>query len=247
MEHVLEYPHYGEALGNAASVIRSNAAAAGLAAPVPTCPGWSVTDLVSHVGCVYRWASASVRRVAAPAAEAALAEARGSVDLLDWFDDGLVDILNALGNAPADLDVPFLLGDAPAPRVAWARRQAHESTIHAVDAMAARLGRVPVASELWFSEELATDGLDELLTGWVPRVMATAEGSIGVVTDGGAAWVVGPEAGSVRRVLAAEGMAAATTFTGSATSLYIGLWNRGDEIAASARSTLEAWRQRVRV
>ncbi len=31
---------------------------ADLDAPVPSCPGWSVTDLVTHVGSVHAWVSA---------------------------------------------------------------------------------------------------------------------------------------------------------------------------------------------
>ena len=54
MVDVLEFGAYGEAIGNAGSVVRSNAASAGLRAGVPTCPGWSVADLVTHVGTVHR-------------------------------------------------------------------------------------------------------------------------------------------------------------------------------------------------
>src|SRR5213075_216909 len=51
----------------------------------------------------------------------------------------------------------------------WARRQCHETTIHAVDALAASLGRRPRADDTWIGRDLALDGVDELLTGFVPR------------------------------------------------------------------------------
>ena len=35
--------------------------AAGADAPVPTCPGWTVRDLLAHQGMVHRWATAVVR------------------------------------------------------------------------------------------------------------------------------------------------------------------------------------------
>ena len=35
-------------------------------APVPTCPGWTVADVVEHVGTLYRWSAAHVA-TAAPA------------------------------------------------------------------------------------------------------------------------------------------------------------------------------------
>ena len=35
------------------------AAEAGLDAPVPTCPGWQVRELVQHIGVTHRWAAAN--------------------------------------------------------------------------------------------------------------------------------------------------------------------------------------------
>ena len=61
------------------------------------------------------------------------------------------------------------LKDAPAPREFWARRQAHETTIHMVDAQSALLGRVPSTDEAGISSAFAADGLDELLRGFFTR------------------------------------------------------------------------------
>ena len=36
--------------------------AAGPDAPVPTCPGWTVTDLVTHVGQTQHWVSEMIER-----------------------------------------------------------------------------------------------------------------------------------------------------------------------------------------
>lgn len=247
MIHLLEYSHYGEALGNAASVMRSNAASTGLDTPVPTCPGWTVRDLLTHTGWVYRWAAGNVRGEKVPRREELEMEARAASDLLDWFDDGLVDILNALGNAPEEVDAPFFLPNAPATRLAWARRQAHESTIHAVDAMAARLGRSPDVTELWFSEALATDGIDEFVTGWLPLLVDAAVTTLGIITDEADAWLVGPTAGESRRVTPEEAAAVPAQFSGSARGLYLGLWNRGDAFTVSDPAALASWRASVQV
>ncbi|MGQ0777330.1 MAG: maleylpyruvate isomerase N-terminal domain-containing protein [Pseudonocardiales bacterium] len=32
-----------------------------LAAPIPSCPGWTLGDLVAHLGLVYRWVTRVVR------------------------------------------------------------------------------------------------------------------------------------------------------------------------------------------
>ncbi len=61
------------------------------------------------------------------------------------------------------------LNDAPGPRAFWARRQCHETTIHAVDALAGALGRYPTAADTWIVPAVALDGIDELLAGFMTR------------------------------------------------------------------------------
>src|SRR5699024_10392448 len=78
-----------------------------------------------------------------------------------------------LESAPPDLDVTFFLKDAGRPRDAWARRQAHETVIHAVDALSARLGALPGADEVDIDPRFAADGIDELLLGFLPRKRST--------------------------------------------------------------------------
>ncbi|MFT3970173.1 MAG: maleylpyruvate isomerase family mycothiol-dependent enzyme [Micropruina sp.] len=231
MPTTMDFRESGEGLGDATAVLRNNAAASGLDADVPTCPGWTVRDLVTHQGLVHRWATATIREVAARPDDQVEAEAAASSDLLEWLDDGLVDLLNALAAAPEDLDVPFFLLDAPPPRQGWARRQCHETTVHAIDAMAARLGRAPRPDELWISPALARDGIDELLLGFAPRPKYSPRrpepAEIAIVTDDGlGAWTacLTPD-GCTARVGASE--TAGTRVTGSARGIYSGLWNRG--------------------
>ena len=253
MVEVLDDATYGEAIGNAGSVLRGNAASAGLDTPVPTCPAWDVAGLVTHVGIVHRWATCNVRREPVRRTSEVRAEADGAVDLLDWFDDGLVDLINALAQAPDNLSAWFFLPASPPPRLAWLRRQAHETTIHAVDAMAARLGRRPLASEVWVRPELAADGVDELLTGFLPRkkhalTRESPQRVLVSLTDVERSWLVelGPEAPAVSRVTGARDCD--VTLSGTARQLYLGLWNRGDEVAvAGDDGWLGAWREQVKV
>ena len=159
----------GEALGAASTVLRANAMAAGLDAPVPTCPDWTVLDLVAHQGMVHRWAASHLRGEPIDPPEPLEREGRESADVLGWFDDGATALLQAIVDAPDDLDALVFLEDAPAPRLFWARRQCHETTIHAVDALGARLGRPARADETWIKPAVALDGIDELLVGFVTR------------------------------------------------------------------------------
>ena len=252
MVEVQDFREMGEALGDACAVLRSNAVSAGLDAAVPTCPGWSVRDLVTHVGLVHRWATAHLRGEQPATDDAVRAQAAASGDLLAWFDDGMVDLLNAIANAPADLQAWFFLPDAPPPRDAWLRRQVHETTIHAIDAMAARLGRAPAASEVWVPTWLAADGIDELLTGFVARrryapTSRQPRTTLVRATDADRAWEVrtDPDGAQISRV-ASDGDADLIV-AGAARPLYLALWNRGDAPDGGDAAWWTAWRERTAI
>ena len=123
----LTFEEHGEGIGDAWTVLRDNAARAGLGAPVPTCPEWTVRELVAHQGMVHRWAAGCVRGDRGDDEACADIEREGldSPDLLAWLDEGAKDLLSTLAFAPADLDVWFFLKDSPGPRQGWARRQCH--------------------------------------------------------------------------------------------------------------------------
>lgn len=259
----LTFQQHGVGIGDAGSVVRANAVAAGLAAPVPSCPGWSMRDLIVHLGLAQRWTMANLAGLG-PAqwpTEASVSEqAAGAPDLLDWFDEGLVELLNTLAGAPEDLQAFFFLKDAPPPRQAWARRQCHELTIHGVDAMAARLGRLPTAAQTWISAELAADGVDELLTGFVPRKSGQLRSAqpvriLVVAADIDRAWTMAVSGDPVVTTTgdratqqAGPGRDAEVILEGSAVGLYLGLWNRGAELTEQGgRDFLSAWRRDQRV
>ncbi len=266
MPTTLTFEEHGEAIGNASTVLRANAGAVPLDTPVPTCPGWSVRDLVAHQGMVHRFATAVVEgaRPQDVAADPFLQEAAAAPDLLDWFDAGATALLQALSTAPPDRALWFPLPDAPASREAWARRQAHETTIHAVDAMAARLGRPPTAREVWFGDRLALDGIDELLLGFVPhdrsRVRYAMPVTLRVAPTGtDRCWTVtlSPDAAPAVSHEAAPGdpggagdtgSGADVTVSGSPVEVHLGLWNRGGALDASGDgAVLAAWRAGLRI
>ena len=106
-----------------------------LDAPVPTCPDWSVRDLVRHVAGVHRWATAIVTRARTePFDPFAELEGHWPADdaLVDWFRAGHLALVTALEQAPDELQC-FAFLPAPSPRAFWARRQAHETGIHRAD------------------------------------------------------------------------------------------------------------------
>ena len=145
--------------------------AAGPDAPVPTCPGWTVRDLLAHQGMVHRWATAVVRGDDPAGVDdvAVEAEGRAAGDPVGWLLDGAGPLVDALQAAPDDLAVMTFLKQAPPARAFWARRQCHETTVHALDALAARDQRPLTSDDVWLTDDLATDGVDELLVGFWQR------------------------------------------------------------------------------
>ncbi|MFD9370578.1 maleylpyruvate isomerase family mycothiol-dependent enzyme [Streptomyces sp. NPDC060020] len=200
---------------------------AGTDAPVPTCPGWRVTDLLRHTGSVHRWAAGYVaeRRLE----PVGFPDAPELVDgeLLAWFREGHADLVRALTEAPADVQCwTFLPTAPPSPLAFWARRQAHETTVHRMDAEAAR----GVAFST-VEPEFAEDGVDELLTGFHARPRSrvrTPEPRVVRVraADTGAVWTVHLSPAPARTVLGDTGEAADCELTGEAAWLYAALWNR---------------------
>jgi hypothetical protein len=238
----------GEALGAAATVLRANAMAAGLDAPVPTCPDWTVLDLVAHQGMVHRWATSHLRGRPIEPPEPLERTGRESADVLGWFDDGATALLQAIVDAPDDLEALVFLKDAPAPRLFWARRQCHETTVHAVDALGARLGRPARAAETWIRPAVAVDGMDELLVGFVTRsekgTFRGAPTRLLVRPDrADVAWLVDLDTDRpvrTRRLASAGagGVGADHVLTGDPVDLYLRLWSRS---AAEPVDGIEQW------
>ena len=244
------------ALAEAGSALAERAAAAGLTARVPTCPRWTVADLVAHQGMVHRWAAAHLRlddaRVPSKS-EILRTVPRG--ELLAWFSDGVAALLDTFANTPHDVPALVFLNNAPAPRTFWARRQSHETTIHAADALAAVLGRFPTERDAALGADLALDGIDELLRGFFTRgrtrLFDGTEFTVAVrPSDAATGWLlrVRPTGLAAEQASVDDLPDAGGLFTGTAVQLYLGLWNRGTEIRVTGRpSVLERWREVQRV
>lgn len=239
MPHEFTVSRHLDALRDAMVAFIRYADRAGLAARVPTCPGWTVRDLIAHQGMVHRWATAHVRNEPVDEPDKWEVEGQSDPDPIQWMRDGVVELAQALAQAPDDLETFVFLKDAPPAKAFWARRQCHETTMHAVDALSASLGRLPTAVEVdWIDTELALDGIDELLTGFVPRrstALRTDEGSaLAVVPDGNSLWWhvamsdQPPVTTRRRRPVPGGANAAGWEITGPAEELYLRLWNRAE-------------------
>ena len=243
--------------------IIESAARAGLDAPVPTCPDWTLDDVLRHVGGVQRWALDVVAQqrtgrgremfgLMDQALEATLSVPAD--ELISWFTTGEQELAATLQSAPDDLACWTFLPDGNA-RDFWTRRQSLEASMHSVDA---QLAAGPPESVAPFPPWLAADGLDELLTGFVVRPGAALrleqEKTLAVVAvDAPSFWLVtiGPEAITTTRAPhSSELEAADATLSGTAHDLYCELWNRpplGQLIVTGDASLVDAWHGGVKI
>lgn len=219
------------------------AAALGLDVAVPTCPGWTVADLLRHTGRVYRFVT-EVLETRATESISWPPTSRGG-DAAAYLADGLDGLVAALVEAAPDTPV---WNWSTQPRVAafWARRMAHESLIHRWDADNAYDG--PHVLDV----DLAIDALDELLDTIVPRLLVDhpVEGLAGTMalaaTDTGERWTVKltPDSVSVTRGAGGGDVRVA----GRVSELLLLLYNRTGldscDVAGDVR-LLQLWSERV--
>jgi uncharacterized protein (TIGR03083 family) len=260
----MEIGRHIDALERAGLDLADAAEKAGLDAPVPTCPEWTVRELVQHVGYVHRWATTYVRecRVAVLSdeeEESAVGPLPGDADLVDWFQAGHTELVDLLRTAPEDLTCWHFL-PAESPLTFWARRQAHETIIHRADLQGA------VGEIAGVDPDLGMDGIDELLMGFYQTrggrlrcdepCTLSVDVADGARSDGPRSWTVrmGPTGAQITRgtpdPAPAAGAGAHCTLRGPASDLYLALWNRrtttdlhvdGDE------SVLSLWRSRATI
>jgi uncharacterized protein (TIGR03083 family) len=191
-------------------------AAADLAFPVRSCPGWHVRDLVEHLGGVHRWTTEIVRT----GERSPFPDTSAGEDLRRWFDDGAEALAQALSEAEGDRACWTM---APPREVAfWSRRQAHEAMIHRWDLANA------IGAPADLDAALAVDGIDEAVIMFFPRQIAL-EREV-PLTD--AVALVDPESGR-RWVLEGDGTTTdhdssdvAATVIGDAVQLLLLVWQR---------------------
>ena len=126
--------------------------------PIPTCPEWTLRQLVTHVGRAHRWA-AEITRTRSDAfipfrevPDGKLPDDRAGQRA--WLHAGAARIVDAVREAGSDLVWSFT---GPTPAGFWIRRMAHETLVHRADAQLAA-GAEP---EPVIEAEIAADAIDE--------------------------------------------------------------------------------------
>jgi uncharacterized protein (TIGR03083 family) len=192
----LDHEAHVDAIEAESALFVASAAASDADARVPSCPDWTVDDLLRHVGTVQRWAAGMVeQRATEPAWRGEIDSPADREELLDWVRDGSVALVAVLRATPPDAEMWTFPG--PGPARFWSRRQAHEIAMHRVDAQLASGAVDPIDSDL------AADGIDEFFEVIAPlrlgdRLVGDGETFHFHRTDGDGEWLVrltptGPE------------------------------------------------------
>jgi uncharacterized protein (TIGR03083 family) len=130
--------------------------------PVPTCPGWTLLQLLRHVGRGDRWAA----QIIADRADASLdprlvrdgrppGDAEGAIR---WLTESPRLLLAAVDDIGPHTEVSTFLG--PREAAWWVRRRLHEATVHRADAA------IALGSAYELTAGLAADGISE----WLERL-----------------------------------------------------------------------------
>jgi uncharacterized protein (TIGR03083 family) len=191
-----------------------------LDAAVTTCGDWKIRDLLGHVGSVFRRAATLVEeRITTELAMSAPPD--DLEDPVGYMSEALDDLVAALSSAEPDTPV-WNWSTQPHVAAFWARRMAHEATIHRYDAQRA----FGVAQPL--DADLAEDGFDELVDVLLPRIISRDSPTLPSATycfsatdDGD--WTLRTESAEVERL---ELGTPDVTVRGTASALLLAAYNR---------------------
>ncbi|MFI6598574.1 maleylpyruvate isomerase family mycothiol-dependent enzyme [Nonomuraea sp. NPDC050536] len=209
------------------AALLGSAAAADLTAPVPSCPGWTAADLVTHVATVYLHKVETIRQGAWPSPWPPDLSGEDPLALLDRY---LAELLTELtAHEPGAKALTWYDPDQTVGF--WIRRMAHETVIHRVDA---ELARGAAVSDI--PHDLATDGIDEVLVtflafasaGWPEDfgdALPALSGRTIALAAGDRHWQVRPAATGA--AVTADAGPADVTITGAPQDLLLWLWRRG--------------------
>jgi len=210
----------------------AGAAEGALDAPVPTCPGWTVEDVVRHVAQVYehKIASTELQHVPDPWPPAWPPDR----DPVGWFRDAHARLLAMFRMHQPDDPSPTWWPDDQTVGF-WARRMAHETAIHGADVERVSGSVTPLDTQL------AVDGIDEILTimlagDWSEAPSPESVGQRVAVIGGDRAWVVALEPTEIG-VAEDSGDGVSATIGGDPSNVDLWLWGRAPDSAIEASGT----------
>ena len=237
---LIEPRRFTDALGAEAELLLDAARRVAPTTQVRSCPGFTVNEVVRHVGGGYRVARSWILEGRAPRSHQQHPVPGQSTE--DYLRAGLTDLLAEFSAHDADTPAGTWW---PADRTYgfWYRRMAHETTMHRIDLQltAADAGASEGADLITLvAEDFAVDGVDEALAVWFGRrlpmlgVSGTVTRSVGVRT-GGHHWIAraGPGFTEAWPCSAREAERADALVSGTPMLVYLWMWGRRDHRAVT--------------
>jgi uncharacterized protein (TIGR03083 family) len=259
VQNTLEFPVLLRMIDERSTAFRAAVASAvGLETKVPTCPEWTLLDLVRHLGEVHRfWARvvdagpadappADPDQQAAPEPEPesepkSASEGDGKAAprerevLLAWSAASTQRLLDALREAGPDRGCWTWWGASQSPQTAYsvARHQVQEAMVHTYDA------QITAGDAQQLPDEAALDGVEEFLFTCLPMMgrWPHEAATVDYHATEGRAWRISLSAEGARAVrLPAPGTAPGAA-SGTATATATATGEARDTPDASARGT----------
>lgn len=136
---------------------------------VPTCPDWTVHDLLGHVGAVHRWSADKVARTRQYRGYDGI-PVPGGAEVIDWYVAGRDLLVDTLTGHDPDEPARTFVGDGTV--AFWYRRQANELAVHRWDLESA----LRPGEQQPIDAALAADGIDEWLEVFAARFIGSGAG-----------------------------------------------------------------------
>lgn len=153
MPYPLPTPDYFLACLRSDSALLAETARRGLDVAVPSCPDWTVRDLLEHTAVVYLHKIEAMRSGAQPDPWPPDLTGR---DIPELYDEARRELIAELAQRGPDAET-WTWWTPEQTTGFWFRRMAHETAVHRVDAELAHGVVSPIDARL------ATDGIDEIL------------------------------------------------------------------------------------
>lgn len=201
-------------------------------AAVPTCPDWTVRDLILHLGSEHIWVAELLREKPSEALRPSSHRPQESESLREWYRNANQRLREMLAATSPSTPVWNVTGDNVAG--SWRRRQAHETAIHRFD-LEHVTGRANDIDEILaeaFMDEfgLFLPFLREFRDAPIPDrdiVLSTPESS----------WTLEANTGEITNGPALTN----ADVVGSASALVLALWGRPQDADVRSPELLKRW------
>lgn len=237
----VEHDDYCTVIETEAGLLRAAVLAVAPDTAVPNCPDWTVQRLLGHTARVFAMVTGAVR-----AADPSTPPPKASPPPQDFdavvanYDERLAEMVAVLRETEPAAPAWHFSPTAPKTAAFWARRMAHEATVHRLDAQGA------TGEDTGVGQQLAADGIDEVLTRFIQRwtdEWASAELAGTVLyhaADAGRAWTVRLVPGQLPQTAPETVMEPDASVIGLADPVYRAAWGRPSHVTVTGSRELVA-------